>query len=166
MAIIQYISYYFIGGRARYPPFFGQGSGEIYLDDMRCNGTELSLTDCDRVGAWKQHNCYHREDAGVECYQNCRSSFISSQSNLLLYHHSSWFVYLIIGKISTNATRHFVAILVENYVLSYSSCNVLPSSHINWLLLLFNLFKELFNAMKRLSYHVVKPPLNQAFGRA
>ncbi len=44
--------------------FFGPGSGPIYLDDVQCSGTELSLLDCQ---ASTIHNCVHDEDAGVRC---------------------------------------------------------------------------------------------------
>ena len=43
---------------------FGQGTGPIYLDDLRCTGTEATLFDCPFDPT---HNCNHFEDAGVRC---------------------------------------------------------------------------------------------------
>ncbi|TWW82287.1 Neurotrypsin [Takifugu flavidus] len=45
---------------------FGQGSGPILLDAVRCTGNELFLDECSH-GNWEQHNCDHMEDAGVSC---------------------------------------------------------------------------------------------------
>ena len=45
---------------------FGQGSGQILLDDLQCTGTEASLLECRHRGI-NIHNCGHSEDASVTC---------------------------------------------------------------------------------------------------
>ena len=45
---------------------FGEGIGPIYLDDVRCRGTELNITSCPHRGRGTS-NCGHTEDASVLC---------------------------------------------------------------------------------------------------
>ncbi|NWW98563.1 DMBT1 protein, partial [Caloenas nicobarica] len=45
---------------------FGQGSGPIWLDGVRCVGTEATLAECP-VKPWGHHACNHVEDASVVC---------------------------------------------------------------------------------------------------
>ena len=45
---------------------FGRGTGEIWLDNVECTGSESKLGLCDHKGVG-DHNCNHGEDAGVVC---------------------------------------------------------------------------------------------------
>ena len=45
---------------------FGQGSGNILLDNVHCTGSERSILDCPHNGI-NIHNCGHSEDASVTC---------------------------------------------------------------------------------------------------
>ncbi|KAM6192541.1 scavenger receptor cysteine-rich domain-containing group B protein [Sarcoramphus papa] len=49
-------------GEARY----GQGTGYIFLDNLKCKGHEPSLLRCSHI-RWDVHNCDHSEDAGAVC---------------------------------------------------------------------------------------------------
>ncbi|XP_044844368.1 deleted in malignant brain tumors 1 protein-like [Mauremys mutica] len=50
-------------------PRFGQGTGKIWLDDIRCKGTEKTLQNCAHR-YWGYHNCTHQEDISVVCQDN------------------------------------------------------------------------------------------------
>ena len=64
----------FKGAKSYSHAHFGQGSGNIFLDDVMCLGSESSLLQCYHrpIG---HHDCTHEEDAGVSClgmfYLNC-----------------------------------------------------------------------------------------------
>lgn len=45
---------------------FGEGTGLILLDNLRCNGLENKLFDCTK-GTVGNTNCQHHQDAGVVC---------------------------------------------------------------------------------------------------
>ena len=46
--------------------FYGQGSGQILLDDVNCMGNEGTIVNCLHSG-WEFHNCSHKNDASVNC---------------------------------------------------------------------------------------------------
>ncbi|KAM6394770.1 scavenger receptor cysteine-rich domain-containing protein DMBT1-like [Rhynochetos jubatus] len=46
--------------------YFGRGFGRIWLDDVKCSGTEKVLSECE-AKRWGDHNCNHGEDAGIIC---------------------------------------------------------------------------------------------------
>ena len=45
---------------------FGSGTGQIWMDNLRCTGNETNLDECEFQG-WGVHNCGHYEDASVTC---------------------------------------------------------------------------------------------------
>ncbi|XP_078610008.1 uncharacterized protein LOC144881125 isoform X2 [Branchiostoma floridae x Branchiostoma japonicum] len=56
--------------QATHAAHFGQGTGPIWMTEVLCTGTELSLPSCDfsTVGP---NECGHNEDAGVVCVEGC-----------------------------------------------------------------------------------------------
>ena len=54
---------------------FGEGTGSIWLDNLHCTGSEMTPFHCPHNG-FGIHNCWHREDAGVQC--TCKSCQMNS----------------------------------------------------------------------------------------
>ena len=59
--------------------YYGAGTGQRWLDDVKCQGNETSLLQC-KMKQWGHTNCGHREDVGVDCqpgkfYQNSDVSY-------------------------------------------------------------------------------------------
>ena len=50
--------------------YFGQGKGNVWLDDLECFGNETSLMQCKHTD-FGESNCNHMEDAGVQCSSEC-----------------------------------------------------------------------------------------------
>jgi len=45
---------------------YGRGKGPIWLDNVRCSGSESSVGECWHAG-WEIHDCTHWEDVAIYC---------------------------------------------------------------------------------------------------
>uniref|UniRef100_A0A3Q1JMT3 SRCR domain-containing protein n=1 Tax=Anabas testudineus TaxID=64144 RepID=A0A3Q1JMT3_ANATE len=78
---------------------FGEGTGQIWLDDVDCSGNESSLTKCQHSG-FGTHDCRHHKDAGVICSGEKIFVLTGSQHPLIesdlcsgrveIYHNNTW----------------------------------------------------------------------------
>uniref|UniRef100_A0A663F0B6 SRCR domain-containing protein n=1 Tax=Aquila chrysaetos chrysaetos TaxID=223781 RepID=A0A663F0B6_AQUCH len=71
---------------------FGEGSGQIWLDGVNCSGAEDSLWDCP-AGSWGQHDCGHKEDAGVICSEFMALRLENSNNcsgRLQVFYNGTW----------------------------------------------------------------------------
>ncbi|KAK3602004.1 hypothetical protein CHS0354_001582 [Potamilus streckersoni] len=50
---------------------YGSGTGQIWLNNLSCNGTESRLDECPSI-TWGTNSCSHSQDIGVDCHQNVR----------------------------------------------------------------------------------------------
>ena len=63
----HYRNFLLSGSVAYREPRFGPGSGPIFLDEVHCSGTEMSLLECDMFAPVGVHMCVHSQDVGVHC---------------------------------------------------------------------------------------------------
>ena len=65
---------------AMHNAFYGQGSGQIWLDDVDCVGTEWSIRNCSHSG-WGSYNvfCDHDDDTSVRCSSGNNENIILVQ---------------------------------------------------------------------------------------
>ena len=77
----------FIGNR------YGEGSGQIWLDDLQCRGTETSITYCQQ-SKWGSHNCRHHEDVSVSCIVEVMVRLVGGsnprEGRLGVLHNGTW----------------------------------------------------------------------------
>ncbi|XP_066477541.1 deleted in malignant brain tumors 1 protein-like [Tiliqua scincoides] len=75
--------------------YFGQGTGEVLMDNLHCSGTESSIAECSHNG-WGVSNCAHKEDAGVICSDTSSSSLRlvngqnRCQGRVEVFHSGTW----------------------------------------------------------------------------
>ncbi|XP_067858916.1 deleted in malignant brain tumors 1 protein-like [Heptranchias perlo] len=71
---------------------FGPGTGEIVLDDIKCQGDEQYLWNCPNNG-WLSHNCQHIEDVAVNC-----SAALETQSSTVHLSCSTNYLEAVVNK--------------------------------------------------------------------
>ncbi|NXN24280.1 C163A protein, partial [Nycticryphes semicollaris] len=87
---------------------YGEGSGQIWLDDVNCTGAESDLWACPSR-AWGQHNCQHKEDAGVLCSEYLALRLVNGNDcagRLEVFYNGTW------GSICSNRMSQLTAITV------------------------------------------------------
>ncbi|KAK6179250.1 hypothetical protein SNE40_011654 [Patella caerulea] len=92
----------FSDGYAMYNAYYGQGTGPIWLSQLRCKGTETELHKCPHAGfsseviygySYRYGSCKrHRDDASVYCMDKVRLN-LGMKSNMgavEVYHGNQW----------------------------------------------------------------------------
>ncbi|KAH0626618.1 hypothetical protein JD844_001702 [Phrynosoma platyrhinos] len=69
---------------------FGKGEGRIWLDELRCTGTESALSQCP-ARPWGENDCHHGEDAGVICSEvRLMGGSTSCTGRVEILHNQKW----------------------------------------------------------------------------
>ena len=59
--------------------FFGEGTGDIWMEDVQCDGSEKSLFECIHA-LHVQPYCDHWEDAGVICKGKTTINYVKEKT--------------------------------------------------------------------------------------
>ena len=115
---------------------YGQGQGDIFLDDVWCRGSEATLLECYHH---KFHDCSHSEDAGVKCNKDkdnisaslqlstpcANTALIKWASQNSTQHQPSSY------KVECFSRQHHIKMLVNNTTFSIDLFGLLPSTSYN-----------------------------------
>ncbi|XP_069805684.1 scavenger receptor cysteine-rich type 1 protein M130-like [Dendropsophus ebraccatus] len=91
--------------------YYGRGTGDIWLDDIQCRGNESHIWDCPSkpIG---NHNCGHKEDAGVICSEFLDIRLVDGKQEcegwLEVYYNGSW------GSVCENMPHVSVSVICKH----------------------------------------------------
>ncbi|XP_032081477.1 CUB and zona pellucida-like domain-containing protein 1 [Thamnophis elegans] len=104
--------------------YFGEGTGNILLENVQCKGNESSIEECAHSG-WGIHRCGHKEDAGVICSERnttCVKTLTKSfQAIPIQLNANENCIWEIKGESDTNQTIRLIFSYIEFSPLS--SCD-------------------------------------------
>ncbi|XP_044127253.1 antigen WC1.1-like [Bufo gargarizans] len=79
--------------RATREAYYGRGTGDIWLDDVECEGNETHILKCPSK-TFGDHDCGHKEDAGVICSEFLDIRLVKGKHEcegwLEVYYNGSW----------------------------------------------------------------------------
>ena len=63
---------------------YGEGSGQIWLNNVNCVGNESNIANCSHNG-WGIDDCSHSKDAGVKCAASYGNLAIVTEFTIILF---------------------------------------------------------------------------------
>uniref|UniRef100_W5MP78 SRCR domain-containing protein n=1 Tax=Lepisosteus oculatus TaxID=7918 RepID=W5MP78_LEPOC len=95
--------------RASVSAEFGEGSGPVWMDTVKCEGNESALWDCPRA-SWEKGNCGQKEDAGMICSEHKQLRLVSAEydcaGRLEVLYNGTW------GSVCSNGMDSFTVDLI------------------------------------------------------
>ena len=67
---------FYVGARAFYHAFYGEGTGEILFYNLECSPEDIHLDNCTKFDLPSLSSCLHFEDAGVQCNALCTDGVV------------------------------------------------------------------------------------------
>ena len=104
---------------------FGQGTGNISLDDIFCFGSEQTINSCNHNG-WGTHNCDHSEDVGIICL--CKFVLYIHAHSYSSYNWLAILVYWYQQLIVKSAILH-----IASYVIIQNSYSISIYKNTSWI---------------------------------
>ncbi|MEQ2311946.1 hypothetical protein AMECASPLE_025889, partial [Ameca splendens] len=109
---------------------FGEGAGQIWLDDVACTGNERYFSECMRNGSVRQ-DCAHSEDLGVICSGLIKPTItINPQSDITLGQNVSITCSIPDGQLGGTFILNRTSDAFSLTVKSYSNSVILPKPSI------------------------------------
>ncbi|XP_025102823.1 deleted in malignant brain tumors 1 protein-like [Pomacea canaliculata] len=104
---------------------YGQGSDSILLDDVRCQGSETDLLQCQHRGLYT-HNCKHDEDVGIICTDQreqvrLTGSQLTDRGRVELQLGSEWFTVCV-------PDDNFPKVVCRQLGLPIEEASIMPGS--------------------------------------
>uniref|UniRef100_K1QE02 Deleted in malignant brain tumors 1 protein n=1 Tax=Magallana gigas TaxID=29159 RepID=K1QE02_MAGGI len=93
--VCSMLGYSSMNAKSKQQAFFGQGTGRIWIDELKCTDYDTSIFNCSQ-NILGSHDCGHREDAGVVCNMfaapNIRlvGGHDTLEGRLEIFHNNEW----------------------------------------------------------------------------
>ncbi|XP_052761826.1 deleted in malignant brain tumors 1 protein-like [Mya arenaria] len=124
--VCRQLGYDTVNATVRPSAYFGAGSGQIWLDDVSCQGNEPEVDLC-RYNSLGRHDCGHNEDVGVTCSSSAirlSNGRHTKVGRVEVFHNGTW------GTICDDSTNiNFAKVVCRQLGYATDNVAVLPDAY-------------------------------------